>query len=163
MMIVRCDDQALYLSDLPVQRVHLLTAAHRHLAQRERVLGHRRCGVAGADDVAVGVIRHRHRLIGRVSGVTGPGQELDFFGDLEQLELGRRTAETELAGRGRDQVERNQPAEPARCFGSTTRWVTVCATGFTTTLVTAPHGPSVQETSVPIVNCVGSGMCPFLV
>ena len=98
MMIVRCDDQPLHVSDLPVHRVHLLTAAHRHLAQRERVLRHSRCGVAGADDVAVGVVGHRHRLIGRVSGVTGPGQELDFLGDLEQFELGGRTAETNLAG-----------------------------------------------------------------
>src|SRR3954447_26003354 len=43
---------------------------------------------------------------------------------------------------------------PWRCFGSTTRWVTLRATGSTTTRSTSPQIPSLQLTSTPIVNFV---------
>ena len=48
-------------------------------------------------------------------------------------------------------------ASPERSFGSTTRWVTVWATGSTTTRVSSPHTPSAQRASLPIVNCVVPG------
>ena len=129
-------------------------AAHLHLVQGDGVVGDGLRAVVPGHAPAhphahavVGHPEHLVRVIARVPG--GARQELRLLGGIEFLEVRQGAAEPDLTRRDVGQASGTSGPGPCQCPGSTTRWVTVRATGFTTTRVTLPQAPSLQLTPAP--------------
>ena len=152
-------------ADTAVRGFDPVAAPHLDLAQRNTVIGdglrepcrpeiHAARQSRPGVEAVVGPGDHLLGPVSRVSGLPGTnwvssaGLSWSKASSVQRSRTSGDAASTRSTGTSR--------ARPARCFGSTTRWVTALRTGSTTTRVNSPHTPSVQRASVPIVNCVVS-------
>ena len=160
MIVARIDEEALYLPDITIGGMDVITTMHVCFPVGDNVLFHdrRMCPrpmpipmpeTTAAAHTTVGLDRLSLAVAALVIDTL---RQVDLLGGIELVEIRDAAAQPDTAGRSVDQVNGDKPAFLFLVFGSMTRWVTVRAAGSIIRRLTLPQTPSEQLASAPIVN-----------